>query len=121
MIPDIRNIAVLLKKDLPSYNFYVYRGLFQKYIAVESEEKILFTIWIDKNSGYKELLNEVDFFRSDWVKRILKTRLFHWTKYRKQLRRDYTRILLEKMELSLKSRQEIRKELESSLNNIHIA
>jgi hypothetical protein len=28
---------------------------------------------------------------------------------------------LEKMELSLKSRQEIRKELESSLNNIHIA
>ncbi|MEO5562029.1 MAG: hypothetical protein ABIR18_01315 [Chitinophagaceae bacterium] len=118
---DIKNIAVLLKKDLPGYNFDVYRGLFEKYIAVESAGKIIFTLWIDKNSEYKELLDEVDFVRSDLLKRVVKTRLFHWTKYRKQLRRDYPRMILEKMELSSKLRKEMRKEIELSLHKIHIA
>jgi CO dehydrogenase/acetyl-CoA synthase alpha subunit len=118
---DIKNIAVSLKADLPDYNFYVYRGLFEKYIAVESVQKIIFTIWIDKNSEYKELLDEVDLVRSDFLKRIFKTRLFHWTKYKNQLRRDYHRMILEKMELSSKSRKEIREELELSLHKIHIA
>jgi hypothetical protein len=118
---EIENIAILLKKDFPGYHFHIYRGLFGKYIAVEKNGQITFTIWIDKNSGYKELLDEVDFMTIDRLKRIFKSHLFHWTRYRNQWRKDYTNVILENLELSLRERQLLRKGLESTLQNIHIA
>ena len=114
-------IAELLSKDLPDYHFHIYRGLFEKYIAVEKNGEIFFTVWVDRNSGYKELLDEVDFMTIDWLNRMLKSRLFHWTRYRKQWPRNYTDIIMEKLELSLRERQLLRKRLEVALQNIHLS
>ena len=113
-------IASKLKQDFPPYQFDICRGLFEKYIAVDIHEKISFTIWVSNNSGYAELLDEVDFYKSDWLKKKLNTHLIHWSKYRKLWRRDYPRIILEKMELNLPERKVIRKRLEQSLQRIHI-
>ena len=113
-------IASKLKQDFPPYQFDICRGLFEKYIAVDIHEKISFTIWVSNNSGYAELLDEVDFYKSDWLKKKLNTHLIHWSKYRKLWRRDYPRIILEKMELNLPVRKVIRKRLEQSLQRIHI-
>jgi len=78
----IENTALQLKKDFPVYTFLIYRGLFEKYIAVEVHGKVAFTIWVDKSTGYKELLDETYFSRV-WWKRRFKTRLFHWSKQRR--------------------------------------
>jgi hypothetical protein len=116
----LEDIVRQLKKDFPSYKFSIYRGLFEKYIAVEIHGKIRFTIWADENSGAKELLDETYFSRPVWWKRRFKTRLFHWSKYRNQWRRDYRRIMLEKLEINLPERKLIKKRLELSLQNMHI-
>jgi hypothetical protein len=80
----------------------------------------MFTIWIDKKSGYKQLLDEVGPGGLAWAGSIFKTRLFHWTKYRKLWRRDYARMILEKVELASKTRGQIREKLELSLQNMHL-
>jgi hypothetical protein len=114
-------ISQQLKKEFPLYNFPIYRGLFEKYIGVDIHGKISFTIWVDKNKGYKELLDEVSFYRLSWLKRIFKNRLFHWSKFRTFIRRDYHNIIFEKQQLNLPERKMIRYRLESSLSNIHIS
>lgn len=117
---NIRDIASVLQKEWSAYHFEVYHGLFGKYIAVDVNGMILFTIWIDKNSGYKEVLDEVGFYRINLLKRIFKTRLFHWTKYRRLWHRDYPRMIAEKLELSSKKRKHIREQLELTLQNMHL-
>jgi hypothetical protein len=116
----LEDIVQQLQKDFPAYKFSIYKGLFEKYIAVGIHGKIPFTIWIDKNSGRKELLDETYFSKPVWWKRRFKTRLFHRSKYQNQLRRDYPRIIMEKLEINLPERKLIRKRLELSLQNMHI-
>jgi hypothetical protein len=117
----LANISRQLKKEFPVYDFPIYQGIFEKYIAVVAHGKIPFTIWVDKNTGYKEIFDEVSFYKRNWLKRFFKNRLFHWSKFKTFLRRDYHNIIFEKQQLNLPERQIIRQRLESSLNNIHIS
>jgi hypothetical protein len=119
---DITQIATILQQDCPSYKFHICRGLFERYIAVEVEGRISFTIWIDKRSGHKELLDEVNFMPYSGFNNLFKTRLFHWTKYRRLPRNnDFIGGAIKEMELARWRRQKIRNNLESSLQKMHIA
>lgn len=119
-MPVIEEIAAHLKKDLPSFNFIICRGLFANYISIEAHGQIIFTVWVDRNSGHAELPDEVNMPADNWLKKRLKSRLFHWSKYRNLWRRDYPRIMLEKMKLNLTERKLIRQRIELSLRRIHI-
>lgn len=117
----LKKISDQLKAEFPIYNFPIYQGLFEKYIAVEIHEKIPFTIWVDKNTGYKELLDEVSFHKNNWIKKKLKSKLFHWTKYKiSGPRKNYIRIMHERQQLSLPERKLVKKRLELFLQKIHI-
>lgn len=117
---DLGEIAKKLKEKFPLYQFCVYRGLVEKYIAVINLNKIIFTIWVDKKSGSKELLDEINLFTSNWLKLICKTKLFHWSKYRKLPSRNYPRLIIERVEANLMERKKLRQRLESSLLDMHL-
>ncbi|MEI2739851.1 MAG: hypothetical protein V9F01_13840 [Chitinophagaceae bacterium] len=117
---NLPEIVKKLKEEYPLYQFHICKGLFEKYIAVISMNKIIFTIWVDKKSGSKELLDEVKLFTSDWFKLSCKTKLFHWSKYRKLPSRNYPRLIIESVELSSPERKKLRQRLELSLQNIHL-
>ena len=117
----VEDLAEQLKNSFPVYTFFIYRGLFEKYIAVEIHGKVAFTIWVDNDSEQKELLDETYFSRPNCWKRRFKTRLFHWTKQKYPWSRGYLRIMMEKLETNLPERQVVRKRLEGFLQSRHIA
>ena len=119
---DLNNIVQKLKEEFPIYSFYVLKGLFGKYIAVEIHKKIPFTIWIDKNTGHKILLDEVNLKKANWLKTRIKSKIFHWSKTKRLniLRQDYHNIIFEKLQISLPERRLIRNRLELSLQKMHV-
>ena len=117
---SIDSIVQRLAADFPAYKFSIYRGLFEKYIAVEIHGKIVFTIWVDQQSEYKELLDEVGFSGKDWLQKRLKSRFFHRTRFPQRWLRGHVTIYPEKLQLFTQGREHIRERLELSLQNIHI-
>ncbi len=116
----IEYIAAQLKKEYPPYNFPVYQGLFKKYIIVEIHGRGDFSIWIDKNTGHKELFDELYFNKRNWFKRRFKTSLFHFSRPQINLSKNYIGKAQDKERLRLPERKLIKKRLQESLDRIHI-
>jgi len=118
---ELYEITKKLKDQFPSYTFFICRGVFGKYISVEIHGQIAFTIWIDKNTGHKVLLDEINFNKHNWLKKILKSKSFHWSKFRNlPWRRDYHNIIAEKIKLANPERKLVRNRLELSLQEMHL-
>ena len=118
----IEYIVDQLKKEYPSYNFLIYRGLVEKYIIVEIHGRADFSIWFDKKTGYKEILDELYFNKRNWFKRRFKISSLHFSKYRAldYFSRNYIRKINEIVKLQLAERKLIKDRLTESLDKIHI-
>lgn len=117
---DLEKIAAGLREHFPAFRFSIYRGLHKKYIAMINLEHVVFTIWVDPDSGAKEVLDEIHFPVTDWWQRQTKSRFFHWTKFRKLPSVNNPVEILKKWQLRDKDRARMKERVIHYLATLHL-